>query len=154
MRDAFKWSREAGILRAAFFMINLPGDTCKTVEKTIRFSRELDPDFVSFELLKPLPGTKIRQALEGEPNLLIREDLWNDWDECTVSNRVFFTQNDLTEEYLQDAFNRAVKGFYLNPRYVLRALTRIRSWPQFKSYAVAGVNILRARVGGGERGAH
>lgn len=148
-RDAFRWSREAGILRAAFFMLNLPGDTRKTVEKTLAFSLEIDPEFVSFELLKPLPGTFIREALEGEPNLSIREDLWNDWDQCTVANRVFFTQNDLTEEYLQDAFNRAVKGFYLKPGYVARALLRIRSWAQFKSYAAAAMNILRAKTSAG-----
>lgn len=146
VRDAFRWSREAGILRAAFFMLNLPGDTRETVEKTIAFSREIDPDFVSFELLKPLPGTHIREALEGEANLRIREDLWNDWDQCTVANRVFFTQNDLTEDYLKDAFARAVKQFYITPGYVLRALTRIRSWAQLKSYAAAGLNILRART--------
>lgn len=146
VRDAFRWSREAGILRAAFFMINLPGDTRETVEKTIAFSREIDPDFVSFELLKPLPGTRIREALEGMPNLRIDEGLWNDWDSCTVANKVFFTQNDLTRDYLEDAFERAVKRFYLRPAYVWRAVRRLRSFAQFKSYAAAALNILSAKV--------
>jgi anaerobic magnesium-protoporphyrin IX monomethyl ester cyclase len=151
VRDAFRWSKEAGISRAAFFMLNLPGDTRETVEKTIRFSREIRPDFISFELTKPLPGSAIREALAGEANLRINEALWQDWDSCSISNKVFFTQNDLTEEYLMDAFMRAVKPFYFSPIYIASRLARIRSWAQFRSYAAAALNIFLARVSGSVR---
>ena len=147
-RDAFRWSKEAGITRAAFFMLNLPGDTRETIEKTIRFSREIEPDFVSFELTKPLPGTAlaIREVLAGETNVQIKEELWRDWDSCTVSNKVFFLQNDLTEEYLEDAFARAVKRFYITSSYIIRSFGRLRSWAQLKSYVVATVNIILSRL--------
>lgn len=146
VRDAFRWSREVGISRAAFFMLNLPGDTRETIEKTIRFSREIAPDFISFEMTKPLPGTTIEQELATETNVKINRNLWEDWDNCSVANKVYFTQNDLTEEYLEDAFARAVKKFYLTPGYVLRSIGRIRSWAQFRSYVDAAMNIAKAKV--------
>ncbi|MFH0986180.1 MAG: radical SAM protein [Candidatus Omnitrophota bacterium] len=147
VRNAFRWSKEAGITRSAFFMLNLPGDTRASIEKTLQFSREIRPDFVSFELTKPLPGTAIAEALKNETHVHIREELWNDYNNCAVSNMVFFTQNDLTEEYLQDAFKRAVRGFYLNPVFIWGRLTALRSFGQFKSYARAFMNILTAKVG-------
>jgi len=146
VKNVFNWSREEGIFRTAFFMINLPGDTRESIEKTIRFSREIEPDYVSFELTKPLPGTKIREALSGEANLNIKDELWKDWDSCTVSNKVFYTQNDLTEAYLEDAFKRAIKHFYITPRYLMKSIIRLRSWAQFKSYVAAALNILMAKV--------
>ncbi len=146
-RNAFRWSREAGISRSAFFMLNLPGDTRESVERTLRFSREIRPDFVSFELTKPLPGTGIARALEDEQNVRLREELWKDYNNCVVSNLVFYTQNDLTEEYLRDAFKRAVRGFYLQPSFILGRLKALRSLDQLKSYADAFMNILTAKTG-------
>ncbi len=146
VRDAFRWTKELGISRAAFFMLNLPGDTRETVEKTIQFSREIDPDYVSFEMTKPLPGTTIEKTLEGEDNVKIKQELWDDWDSCSISNKVYYTQNDLTEDYLEEAFSRAVKRFYISPSYILRSFMRLRSWPQFKSYVGAAMNIVSAKV--------
>jgi radical SAM superfamily enzyme YgiQ (UPF0313 family) len=147
VRNAFRWSKEAGIATAAFFMLNLPGDTQETIKKTIRFAKEIKPDYVSFEMTKPLPGTQIKSALAEESHLRIKEDLWSDWDSCTTTNKVFYTQNDLTEAYLQNAFSRAVKSYYLTPSYILKSLRRLRTWAQFKSYLAAAVNILLAKVG-------
>lgn len=145
-KDTFKWSKEAGIYRSAFFMLNLPGDTRASIEKTIKFSLEIDPDYVSFELTKPLPGTRIRNALMDEKNVAIKERLWNNWESCTISNKVFFTQNDLTEDYLIDAFNRAVKRFYLSIPFILKSVLRIRTYAQFKSYVGAAINIISAKA--------
>ncbi len=146
VRQAFKWSREAGISRSAFFMLNLPGDTIQSTEKTIKFSREIKPDFVSFELTKPLPGTAIRETLKNEKNVRIFEELWNDWESCTISNKVFFTQNDLTKDYLIDAFNRAVKSFYITPQFLIKSFFKIRSLKQFQSYFFAALNICFAKI--------
>ena len=45
--------------------MGLPGETRETIEETIRFAREIDPDSLQVSLAAPYPGTALYQeALE------------------------------------------------------------------------------------------
>ena len=48
----------------------------------------------------------------------------------------------LTKEQVLDFHKKAVKAFYLRPLYILKMLTRIRSFYEIKSYFMAGLSIL------------
>jgi hopanoid biosynthesis associated radical SAM protein HpnJ len=48
------------------FMLGLPGETQETIEQTIRFAGELDPNTVQVSIAAPYPGTELyRQAVEN-----------------------------------------------------------------------------------------
>ncbi len=146
IRNAFQLAREEKIQRGAFFMLNIPGDTIETTEATISFSREIKPDFLHFEFIKPFPGIPMRQEIEENPRCTINHDLWNSWEDFTVGNKLFFTQEGLSEEYLRDAYNHAVKDFYLRPGYILKSFGRLKSWAQFDSYFKTALNLLTVKV--------
>src|SRR5947209_7313605 len=60
-RDA----RALGIRIHGTFVLGLPGETCETIEETIRFACELEPDTIQVSIAAPYPGTVMyRQALE------------------------------------------------------------------------------------------
>ncbi len=63
VRDAVRWTREAGIMVKGYFMLGLPGDTEETMEQTIRFATELDLDEAMFSLTTPFPGTHLWDEL-------------------------------------------------------------------------------------------
>lgn len=63
VRDAVRWTREAGIMVKGYFMLGLPGDTEATMEQTIRFATELDLDEAMFSLTTPFPGTRLWDEL-------------------------------------------------------------------------------------------
>jgi radical SAM superfamily enzyme YgiQ (UPF0313 family) len=45
--------------------MGLPGETRETIEETIRFAREIDPDSLQVSLAAPYPGTALyREALD------------------------------------------------------------------------------------------
>ena len=45
--------------------MGLPGETRETIEETIRFARDIDPDSLQVSLAAPYPGTELyREALE------------------------------------------------------------------------------------------
>ena len=47
------------------FVLGLPGETRETIEETIRFACELEPDTIQVSIAAPYPGTVMyRQALE------------------------------------------------------------------------------------------
>ena len=47
-----------------FFMFGLLGETRETIEQTIRFAIELDPDVSKFHIVKPYPGSEFHQELK------------------------------------------------------------------------------------------
>jgi len=63
-RNAFKTIREVGISTSASFIIGLPGDTKETVRETIKFAKELNPNFAIFYAAIPFPGTELARMVE------------------------------------------------------------------------------------------
>ena len=59
---ARQFTREAKALGIAIhgtFILGLPGETRETIQETIRFAREIDPDTVQVSLAAPYPGTAL-----------------------------------------------------------------------------------------------
>ncbi len=142
VKAAVSWSREAGLETRGFFMLNLPGDTQKTTRETIRFIRELKLDLVNVQIAYPWPGSELRKYVLK--NCDVSHDVINDWTACE-GDRVTFTQNDMTPEFIFESYNSIIKEFYLNPRFILRWLSRIRNYHDFK-YAFLQFLSLAGRM--------
>lgn len=146
-RDAIKWTKQVGIETRCYFMLNHPGDTIETTEQTIKFSKELDPDFVDFEITHPHPNTKLWKEIENNPTKYkIVKEKWYDWS-AQAGNDIIFTQDGLPIEYLRKAYVRAIKGFYFRPTKILKLLKNsITDFNLFKAYLMAFRNVMRAKV--------
>lgn len=58
--------RKLGIVIHGTFILGLPGETRETIEKTIRFAKEVNPHTIQVSLAAPYPGTTLyRQAVEN-----------------------------------------------------------------------------------------
>jgi hopanoid biosynthesis associated radical SAM protein HpnJ len=68
LERARAFTREAkalGIKIHGTFIMGLPGETPETIEATIRFAQEIDPDTLQVSLAAPYPGTALyREALQ------------------------------------------------------------------------------------------
>jgi radical SAM superfamily enzyme YgiQ (UPF0313 family) len=134
IRRAFTNTRKAGITSMAYFMMNIPGETEQDIEQTIRFSREIQPDFLNFELVKPYAGTRLREIIEKSPDIRINRELWAQWENYSAGNHLFYVQPGVSERYLRDAYRRAVRDFYISPTFILKAVKQVRSLKQLASY--------------------
>jgi hopanoid biosynthesis associated radical SAM protein HpnJ len=57
-------AKRLGIKIHGTFVMGLPGETRETIEETIRFARQIDPDTLQVSLAAPYPGTELhREAL-------------------------------------------------------------------------------------------
>jgi len=54
-------AKALGIKIHGTFIMGLPGETHETIEETIRFAREIDPDSLQVSLAAPYPGTALYQ---------------------------------------------------------------------------------------------
>ena len=128
VRDAFAWTREAGIRILAYFMLGAPGETRASIEQTIALSLELNPDFAYYSIVVPYPGTDLYDhSLEQG---LIGLDYWKQYvrTEGGLSEPVpMFELDDVTRAHLVSTLRNAYLRFYLRPSYIMRRMRSLRS---------------------------
>jgi radical SAM superfamily enzyme YgiQ (UPF0313 family) len=117
IQAAFKNMREAGIRSFAFFIFGYPGETPKTMEHTIEYAIELDPDFANFYPAVPYPGTALYEKCIRES--LLPSEAMHDWSKMEYSYYLL-RGNGLDERIVMDAINRAKRRFFLRPGYMAR----------------------------------
>ncbi len=137
-RDAIRWTREAGLRSMAYFILGLPGETPETIEASIRFAREINPDYVNFHIATPFPGTELYEM--AKRNGWLTTDDWSQYEEEGAG--VMRTEH-LTPAQLIAAQRRAMRSFYLRPGRILRELGSIRGLRDFRTRFRAGLRVLR-----------
>jgi radical SAM superfamily enzyme YgiQ (UPF0313 family) len=114
IRAAIANMRAAGIRSFAFFILGYPGETPASLERTIDYAIELDPDFANFYPAVPYPGTQLYEKVKREG--LLRDD---DWARMEYSYYLL-EGNGLDAPTVMGAINRAKRRFYLRPAYLAR----------------------------------
>lgn len=94
------------------FAFGLPGETKKTILKTIRFSKELALTTVQFSVAVPYPGTEYYDFLKKNSYLLT-----NDWSEY-MPLRPVFEYPHLSFKQMHSLLRFAYRSYYLRPKYV------------------------------------
>src|SRR4029079_16191305 len=112
IQTAFRNMRDAGIKSFAFFIFGYPGETPETMDHTVDYAIELDPDFANFYPAVPYPGTALH-AKAVQEGWLVEED----WSRMEFSFYLM-AGNGLDERIVFDAINRAKRRFFLRPSYV------------------------------------
>jgi hopanoid biosynthesis associated radical SAM protein HpnJ len=106
-------ARALGITIHGTFILGLPGETRQTIEESIRFACELDPDTIQVSIAAPYPGTELhRQAVDNR---------WLAGDALLDARGV--QQSPLSYPHLPHAeiaaaVERFYRRFYFRPRKV------------------------------------
>jgi hopanoid biosynthesis associated radical SAM protein HpnJ len=114
--NARRFTRDAkalGIKIHGTFIFGLPGETSETIQETIRFVRDIDPDTVQASIAAPYAGTALhRQALaEG---WLQASDLVDDHG----VQRAALSYPHLSRTEIFDSVETFYKRFYFRPRKI------------------------------------
>lgn len=124
IQTVIKDTRKAGINTFGYFMIGNPGETRETIRETINFAKNLDLDYVQFSKVTPMPATELYSMYMNETG----RDYWREY---ILSEQVdeYLTRpgTSLSEREVQDATRQAYIEFYYRPRYMLKALWRMKS---------------------------
>ena len=135
--------RDAGIRSFAFFIFGYPGESVETIEHTIDYAIELNPDFANFYPAVPYPGTELYNKAVRD-GLLVEED----WSRMEYSYYLL-RGNGLDETVVMDAINRAKRRFFMRPKYLARkfgdviklAATKPHIFGQIASRTLFGARI-------------
>lgn len=120
---AMRWTREAGIVSCATFMIGLPSETLGSIRTTISFAKEIDPDWAFFNITVPLPGSPLF-AMAKKRGWLLSEDFENF---TAMSTRPVYHPSALSGAELTHWAARAHLEFYSQPDVIWRRIHGCRS---------------------------
>jgi anaerobic magnesium-protoporphyrin IX monomethyl ester cyclase len=104
--------RDAGIRSFAFFIFGYPGESLATINQTIEYAIELNPDFANFYPAVPYPGTELYNKVVRD-GMLVEED----WSRMEYSFYLL-RGNGLDADVVMDAINRAKRRFFMRPAYI------------------------------------
>ncbi|MBN1478450.1 radical SAM protein [Candidatus Sumerlaeota bacterium] len=137
---AVKLTKAAGIKVSAYFLLGLPWDTRETIDDQIRFACEIDPDVAEFFYVYPFPGTELHR-IAVEEGLIEPDEL-----PVEAYGQPAFPSKTLSREDLRRERLRALRRYYLRPRYILRTLASAPSPRVFFNYLRFGFSQLGAML--------
>ncbi len=65
-KEVFEWTREAGIMMTANYMLGVPGETTDDIEQTLSLAEELGAFDFGYFVFYPFPGTQLFRVCRDE----------------------------------------------------------------------------------------
>lgn len=124
IKTIFETANDVGMRTVASLAIGLPGETRETVNKSIKFVKDIKANYALFSVATPYPGTEFYNKMVEVGEL---PSNWSDYD---LFSPVVETTN-LTFEEIRSLQKKAFREFYLRPTYILKNLVR-EGTPFFK----------------------
>jgi anaerobic magnesium-protoporphyrin IX monomethyl ester cyclase len=97
-------------------MLGNPGETAETIDETIKYSIQLNPDIAIYNITTPYPGTEMFKWAKDN-NYLVTQN-WEDYDLGCLVMRL----DGVSEEELQNKYKQAFRRFYLRPSYIIKRI--------------------------------
>jgi anaerobic magnesium-protoporphyrin IX monomethyl ester cyclase len=116
--DAFKWTKEAGMIAVASIILGFPGETKETAWESVKLLEKINPDEIGIYIATPYPGTPMYDYVKKMGWLKIHD--FNKYDTATP----IFESPTMSMEELREIHDKAHQSFYLRPTYVLRAFSK------------------------------
>ena len=133
-----------GILIHGTFIVGLPGETSETIEETIKYAKELNPQTIQVSLPAAYPGTLLyKQAIENGW-LVADEDLvGNDGVQHSVLSYPHLTSNEIFK-----AVDDFYKRFYFRPKKMVTLFFEMCSdWEVMKRRSREGIEFFKFLFG-------
>lgn len=121
---AFRLVRQSGMLSGAHFLLGLPGQTRESMQASLERAIELDPDYVSFNILQRRYGSSL-SGDESLPGAELRS--------------------------LERLRRRAYRRYYLRPGYLRNLVSTVRSHRDLWSLARSAAALAWRSIVGEDR---
>jgi radical SAM superfamily enzyme YgiQ (UPF0313 family) len=130
VRRAFREAKAAKLETMGFFIFGLPADTEETMEDTIRFALELDPDLANFMLAAPYPGTELWEIARRDGRLFSTD--WRDY--AIHDEKARYELPSLPPKLVERKWHEAYRRFYLRPSRIWRKAISPDTWRRLPDY--------------------
>lgn len=123
IREGIELTRKVGIPFSLYCIFGSKMETKQTIEKTMQFVRDVKPLFVSFNVLTPLPGSRL--FMDEKDKLDLDQDMKN-FDILHTD----YALGELSAEELTAIVRKAYRSYYLSVRFAGRLLCKCIEKPK------------------------
>lgn len=140
--EYMKNAKKAKLLVHGCFMVGNKGETKETMQKTLDFALNLNPDSAQFFPLIPYPGT---QAFGwAKENGYIKTFDYSKWLKEDGNHECVLNLPEISGEELVEFCDYARRKFYLRPRYLFgKTIQSLTNLDEMKRNLKAFVRLLR-----------
>lgn len=137
--EAAQQARQMGMIVIGFFMIGLPYDTPKTLQKTIDFAKKMDPHIANFMITIPFYKTPLYKLVEEKGKFL--NDTKSGISSGFYGAKAFFEFNDLKRDVIEYFYKKAYRDFYFRISKTIDIIGTLRSWQEWRWLLSAGYSV-------------
>ncbi|MFH1460439.1 MAG: radical SAM protein [Candidatus Omnitrophota bacterium] len=139
IRDTIKATQDLGIKALGFFLLGSPGDSLKTINKTVKFAKELKLDYAQFHKTIAKPGTELYDQVKNYTG----RDLWREYILGKYpESRLPTPWTDLSAQTIEQCTYQAYRKFYFRIGYLWQTLRGIKSFHEFKRYLASFFGLI------------
>lgn len=122
VRNTFALCHKYGIKTLAHFILGLPGETKESIESTLQFAKELNPDYASFNIAIPQVGTDLREKC-------LEKGYLKDQSITMDSSRAYplIETGLLAPAQVWNMRNQVIRDYYIRPSFLWKKVKGIRS---------------------------
>ncbi len=133
--EAVRAAHSAGIGVIGLFMCGVPGTTPKSVHDSVQQALAQEVDVAVWSLYRPLPGTPTWDELGWGPEEYI--------DGFKLQKEAVYVPPTFRDKrHVEDTFREAYREFYLDPRFIGRAVRRVATDRVFARNVLQGALAL------------
>jgi radical SAM superfamily enzyme YgiQ (UPF0313 family) len=140
IRNAFAWTKKAGISAKGFFIMGHPTETEESIRETVDLMLSLDIDVVGLTFFTVFPGSPIyptiREYGQFDP----------DWDRTETYEVGNFIPQGFTAEQLTNWRRTALRRFYFRPGYMVKQLAQIRKPYDLYRLAAGAMKVVSRNI--------
>jgi anaerobic magnesium-protoporphyrin IX monomethyl ester cyclase len=138
LERAVRLVKKSGMRVLMYMVFGLEGETEESMMKNYRFARKMKPEFVTFGIVVPAPGTPFHRMVK-EKGYLIDKKL-----ELQDANFLpTYSFPNLTPEKIHEFARWAYRTYYLRPSYVLMRLRKLRTLTELKMNITNGISVIK-----------
>ncbi|MCQ9207644.1 MAG: B12-binding domain-containing radical SAM protein [Omnitrophica bacterium] len=125
VKNAIKWTHQAGIETRGSFMFALPGETPRDAMENIKLAISLDLDYALFHAAFPEPKTELFDIAKA----------YGDFEKYRGMTKATFVPEGYKDgREVEKMVRKAYKKFYFRPKYVLKKLRSIKKMSDLTKY--------------------
>lgn len=115
IQKVFSLCKKNDLRTIAHFIIGNVGDDIRSIKETIRFAKELDPTYASFDILEKIEGTA-----------------------------AYDKKDKISKEELKKYYMLAFRSFYIRPSYILKNIFKTKSLVELREKIKSSIGLWGA----------
>ncbi|MFH1996754.1 MAG: radical SAM protein [Candidatus Omnitrophota bacterium] len=141
VRNAFAWSREAGIrlVEADVIIGSHPSETKEDISMTRRLLIEISPDIVMISVIVPYPGTEVYEIMRTK-GLIENERAWDSF--VLFGKEPSWRTENFAPKELLSIQRKMIREFYFRPSFAIRMLGKMKSLNELMYWIRGGSDFI------------